>query len=138
MHDQESVCVDKVAPNVLTSDLALLTCNMWLNLSMTYVYADLLNKENKNTKVMIFSAIQESSVGMLTALVSQWKTERVDSCCIITNVRLSEAGNTSAANYRITGNHWVCIYYQFAPNVWVCADSPGYSPPDQLYQYTKF
>lgn len=76
---------------------------------MMYVYADLLNKENKNTKVMIFSVIQESSVDTLTALVSQWKTERVDSCCIIINIRLSELGNTFVADSRITGNRWVCI-----------------------------
>lgn len=76
---------------------------------MMYVYADLLNKEDKNTKVMIFSVIQESSVDTLTALVSQWKAERVDSCCIIMNIRLSELGNTFVADSRITGNRWVCI-----------------------------
>ena len=97
---------------------------------MMHVYADLLNKENKNTEVIIFSAIQESSVDMLTDLVSQWKTERVDSCCIIMNIRLSETGNTFVANSRITGNHWVCIYNQFVSNVWVYADSLGYSSPD--------
>ena len=117
LHGQDNVCVDKVAPNVPTSDLALLTYNRWLNLSMMHVYTDLLNKENKNTKVIFFSAIQESSVDMLTNLVSHWKTEHVDSCCIIMNIRLSETGNTFVANSRITGNHWVCIYYQFVSNV---------------------
>lgn len=71
---------------------------------------------------------------MMTDLVSQWETECVDSCCIIMNIRLSETRNTFVANSRITGNHLVCIYYQFVSNVWVYADSLGYSPPDQLYQ----
>ena len=31
------ICVDKTIPNVLTSDLALLTCNRWFNLSI-YMY----------------------------------------------------------------------------------------------------
>ena len=66
LHGQDNVCVDKAAPKVLTSDPALFTCNRWLNLSMMHVYTDLLNKENKNTKVMIFFSIQESSVDMLT------------------------------------------------------------------------
>ena len=87
-----------------------------------------------NTKVIIFSAIQESSVGMLMALVSQWKTERVDSCCILMNICLSETGKTLMANSRITGNRWVCIYHQFESNLWVFVDCLGYSPLDQLYQ----
>ena len=99
-----------------------------------HAYADLLNKKNKNIKVIIFSAIQESFVDMLIDLVSQWKTERVDSCCVIMNIRLSETGNTFVVNSRITGNHWVCIYYQFVSNVWVYADSLGYH---HQINYTK-
>lgn len=87
-----------------------------------------------NTKVIIFSAIQESSVAMFMALVSQWKTERVDSCCILMNICLSETGKTFMANSRITGNHWVCISYQFESNLWVFADCLGNSPLNQLYQ----
>ena len=130
----DSICVDKAIPNLLTSDLALLTCNRWLNLSVIHVYVNLLNKEKESTKVIIFSAIQECSVERLTRLLTDWKNAGVESCCVIMNIRLSEKGKTFVADSTLSGNHWVCIYHHFSTNLWIYADSLGFSPPEHLFQ----
>ena len=123
-----------IKPYILTSDLALLTCSRWLNLSVIHVYVDLFNKEKETTKVIMFSANQECSVERLTRLLTYWKNTCVESCCIIMNIRLSEKGKTFVADSTLTGNHWVSIYHQFSTNLWIYADSLGSSPPEHLFQ----
>ena len=76
--------------NMLTSDIALLSCKQWLNLSVIQVFADLLNKANKNTKIILFSAIQYLDFDSLKNLVNDWKQEGVESCWFIMNIHLSE------------------------------------------------
>ena len=130
----DGICVDKTIPNVLTSDLALPTCNRWLNLSVIHVYVDLLNKEKENTKVIMFSAIQECSIERLTRLLTTWKNAGVESSCVIMNIHLSEKGMTFVGDSTHTGNHWVCIFYNFRTNMWIYADSLGFSPPEHLFE----
>ena len=38
------------------------------------------------------------------------------------------------ADSTLTGNHWVCIYHHFSTNLWIYADSLGFSPPEHLFQ----
>ena len=130
----DSICVDKTIPDILTSDLALLACNRWLNLSVIHVYVDLLNKEKETTKVIMFSAIQECSMERLTRLLTNWKNAGVGSCCVIMNIRLSEKGKTFVADSTLTGNHWICIYHHFSTNLWIYVHSLGFSPPEHLFQ----
>ena len=81
----------RTAPNVLTSDITLLSCKQWLNLSVIQVFADLLNRANKNTKIILFSAIQYLDFDSLKNLANDWK-QGVENCCFIMNIRLRENG----------------------------------------------
>ena len=71
--------------------------------------ADLLNRANKNTKIILFSAIQYLDFDSLKNLVNDWKQEGAESCCFIMNTRLSENVHSCVADSRVTGNHWVCV-----------------------------
>ena len=50
------------------------------------------------------------------------------------NIRLREKGKTSVADSTLIGNHQVCIYNHFSTNLWIYADSLGFSPPGHLFQ----
>ena len=82
----------------------------------------------------MFSAIQECLVERLTRLLTNWKNAGVESCCVIMNIPLSEKGKTFVADSTRNGNHWVCIYHHFSTNLWIYADSLGFSLLEHLFQ----
>ena len=130
----ENTCVEKGTPTVLTSDIALLTCNRWLNLSIVQMYADMLNKNSANSRTVLFANIEGSSAANMTRLVTGWKNESVESCCLIMNIKLDSSGNSLVADTKNPGNHWVCIYHTFKDNIWLYVDSLGYSRPRDLLE----
>ena len=51
------------------------------------------------------------------------------------NIHLSENGHSCVADSRVTGSHWVCIYFRFKLNLWLYAHSLGYAIADNLFQH---
>ena len=128
----ENTCIEKGTSLVLTSDIALLTCNRWLNLSIIQMYADMLNKNSTNSRTVLFPNIEGCSDEGMTRLVGGWKNEGVESCCLIMNIKLDSSGNSLVADTKNPGNHWVCIYHTFKDNIWLYVDSLGNSRPHDL------
>ena len=53
----ENTCVSMKTPNVLISDIALLACNRWPNLSILQFFVNLLNKRITNTRAILFPSV---------------------------------------------------------------------------------
>ena len=52
LNGTDNTFVSMKTTNVLTSDIALLACNRWLNLSILQVFVDLLNKRATNARAI--------------------------------------------------------------------------------------
>ena len=132
--DHENTCVEKRTRDVLTSDIALLTCNRWLNSSIIQMYADMLNKNSTNSRTILFPHFESLSDENMTRLVGYWKNEGVESCCLIMNIQLRSSRNSRVADAKKPGNYWVCIYHTFKDNIWLYIDSLGNSRPRDLLE----
>ena len=130
----ENTCVEKRTRNVLTSDIALLTCNRCLNSLIIKMYADMLNKNSTNSRTILFPHFESLSDENMTRLVGYWKNEGVKSCCLIMNIQLRSSRNSRVADAKKPGNHWVCIYHTFKDNIWLYVDSLGNSRPRDLLE----
>ena len=54
---------------MLTSDISHLSYKQWLILSVTQVFAELLNRTNKDTKIILFFAIQHFDINSLKNII---------------------------------------------------------------------
>ena len=78
LNGSDNTCASKIAPNMLTSDNSHLSYKQWLILSVTQVFAELLNRTNKDTKIILFFAIQHFDINSLKKY-NNWKQQGVKS-----------------------------------------------------------
>ena len=133
---KDNFMVDKENPTLLTSDIALLTRDEWLNLQVIQVYVDMLNKRNLDVVTIMFSSIQHLSHKEKVKRIKKWKNKTMRSCCMILHIQLCNDRHSLVADHKshISGNHWVCLYYSFEEDIWLYIDSLGCSAPNNLLQ----
>ena len=133
---KDNVAVDKENPTLLTSDIALLTRDEWLNLQVIKMYVDMLNKRDVDVVTIMFSSIQHLSHKEKVKCIQKWKNKNMRSCCIIFHIQLCNDRDSLVANHksRVSGNHWVCLYYSFEEDIWLYVDSLGCSAPSDLLE----
>ena len=85
---KDNVAVDKENPTLLTSDIALLTRDEWLNLQVIKMYVDMLNKRDVDVVTIMFSSIQHLSHKEKVKCIQKWKNKNMRSCCIIFHIQL--------------------------------------------------
>ena len=122
-YDDNKVVLGKAT---LSSDLATLTSNNWLNTATIQCFVDLLNADNNNA---------ETAVLILHDLVSLNNTE-LQQCA--ENIRsgrqirsfvflINAAGNireTSVATHNNPGCHWTLLYVDTVTTKWFYCEKP--------------
>ena len=118
----------------LSSDLATLTCNNWVNIATIQAFIDLLNASSYNVETAAFILndlipLNETELQRWTSTIRRGK--QIRSIVFIINV----AGNireTCVATPENPGCHWTLLYVDTVQNKWFYCDTLGWAVPTNL------
>ena len=118
----------------LSSDLATLTCNNWVNIATIQAFIDLLNASSYNAETAAF--ILNDLIPLNETELQRWAStirrgKQIRSIVSITNV----AGNireTCVATPENPGCHWTLLYVDTVQNKWFYCDTLCWAVPINL------
>lgn len=118
----------------LSSDLATLTCNNWVNIATIQAFIDLLNASSYNVETAAFILndlipLNETELQRWTSTIRRGK--QIRSIVFIIYV----AGNireTCVATPENPGCHWTLLYVDTVQNKWFYCDTLGWAVPTNL------
>ncbi len=121
--------------SVLSSDLANLTCNRWLNMCILQQFVEMLNQNNKITKTfllnnLIWGTPQDQPL---------FCEESVGNCrhlSFILNVGMEDCSTFLATPQR-PGCHWTVLYVNVIENTLWYIDTLGWAQPKDLVNNIK-
>lgn len=127
---------DKVVINtgILTSDLANLTSNRWLNIAMINGFIHLLNAHHHNTMTAVFmlnDLLMLNDVDLQRHARSVMRGKQIKAIVFIINVA---GGNkkTDVATPNKPGCHWSLLYIDAVENKWFYCDTLAWPPPTNI------
>ena len=127
---------DKVVINkgILTSDLATLTSNRWLNIAMINGFIDLLNAHHHNTMTAVFmlnDLLILNNVGLQRHARSVMRGKQIKAIVFVINV----AGGIKKTDVAIPnkpGRHWSLLYIDAVENKWFYCDTLAWLSPTNI------
>ena len=127
---------DKVVINkgILTSDLATLTSNRWLNIAMINGFTDLLNAHHHNTMTAVFmlnDLLILNDVGLQGHARSVMRGKQIKAIFFVINVA-GGIKKTDAAIPNKSGRHWSLLYIDAVENKWFYCDTLAWPSPTNI------
>ncbi|CAH3198945.1 unnamed protein product [Porites evermanni] len=127
---------DKVVINtgILTSDLANLTSNRWLNIAMINGFIDLLNAHHHNTMTAVFmlnDLLMLKDVDLQRHARSVMRGKQIKAIVFIINVA-GGIKKTDVATPNKPGRHWSLLYIDAVENKWFYCDTLAWPPPTNI------
>ena len=127
---------DKVVINkgILTSDLATLTSNRWLNIAMINGFIDLLNAHHRNTMTAAFMLNDLpilNDVDLQRHARSVIRGKQIKAIVFIINVA-GGIKETDVATPNKPGRHWSLLYIDAVENKWFYCDTLAWPPPTNI------
>ena len=127
---------DKVVINtgILTSDLANLTSNRWLNIAMINGFIHLLNAHHHNTMTAVFmlnDLLMLNDVDLQRHARSVMRGKQIKAIVFIINVA-GGIKKTDVATPNKPGRHWSLLYIDAVENKWFYCDTLAWPPPTNI------
>ena len=129
---------DKVVINkgILTSDLATLTSNRWLNIAMINGFIDLLNAHHHNTMTAAFMLNDLpilKDVDLQRHARSVIRGKQIKAIVFIINVASGiKETDVATPKYNKPGRHWSLLYIDAVENKWFYCDTLAWPPPTNI------
>ena len=127
---------DKVVikTGILTSHLANLTSNRWLNIAMINGFIDLLNAHLHNTMTAVFmlnDLLMLNDVDLQRHARSVMLGKQIKAIVFIINVA-GGIKKTDVATPNKPGRHWSLLYIDAVENKWFYCDTLAWPPPTNI------
>lgn len=118
----------------LSSDLATLSGNNWVNIATIQAFIDLLNANSYNAETAAFilnDLIPLNKTELQCWICTIWQGKQIRSIVFIINVA-DNIRETRVATPKNRGYHWTLLYVDTVENKWFYCDTLGWAPPTNL------